>query len=80
VKRKQRSEVDFSRAHVLGVVVINRKIASTTTAPNSKDLFRISSLQFVFTNGLAKKLPLSIMLIGIAQIKLYLLWRNPKLL
>jgi hypothetical protein len=63
----------------LGVVVMKQKMPrTTTTTTNSKDLFRISSLQFIFANGLAKKSLLGIMLIGIAQIKVYLLWKKPK--
>jgi hypothetical protein len=68
-------------AEALGVVVMEQKMArTTTTARNSENLFRISGLQFIFINGLGKKSPLSIVLIGLAQIKVYLLWKNPKLL
>ena len=71
-------ELAILKLKLLGVVVMKQKIASTTTATDSKDLFRISSLQFIFANGLVKKSLLSIMLIDMAQIKVYLLWKNPK--
>ena len=54
---------------VLGVVVRNQKIASTTTATNYKDLFRISSLQLIFINGLSKRSLMSIVLIDMDKFK-----------